>query len=85
MRELEAVLPKILGIPTLLVWGSKDRVVDLHSAEYLGRHFQRVRTAVMSGAGHLPYEEYPEEFCGIVADFLGETRLQTLTTAREVT
>ena len=85
MRELEAVLPKILGIPTLLVWGSKDRVVDLESAEYLGRHFQNVRTAVMSGAGHLPYEECPEEFCRIVADFLDETRSQTPTTAREVT
>ena len=85
MRELEATLPKILGIPTLLVWGSKDRVVDLHSAEYFGRHFKRVRTAVMSGAGHLPYEECPEEFCRIVADFLDETRSQTPTTAREVT
>src|SRR5205085_11296483 len=85
MRELEAVLPKILGIPTLFVWGSKDRVVDLHSAEYFGRHFKRLRTVVMSGAGHLPYEECPEEFCRIVADFLTEIRLQIPTTAREVT
>jgi len=85
MRVLEGILPRISTVPTLLVWGSRDHVVDLESAEYLGRHFQRVRTAVMSGAGHLPYEECPEEFCGIVADFLGETRLQTLTTAREVT
>ena len=85
MRELEAILPRISGVSTLFVWGSKDRVVDLESAEHLGRHFQRVRTAVMSGAGHLPQEECPEEFCRIVADFLAETRLQIPATAREVT
>jgi pimeloyl-ACP methyl ester carboxylesterase len=85
MRQLEGILPRISTVPTLLVWGSKDRVVDLESAEYLGRHFQNVRTAVMSGAGHLPYEECPEEFCRIVADFLGEIRLQTARATREVT
>lgn len=85
MRELEANLPRISSIPTLLVWGSEDRVVDPASAEHLGRHFQTLRTAVIRGAGHLPYEECPEEFCRVVAGFLAEIPSQSARTTREVT
>jgi len=70
MRELQAVLPQLSNIPTLLVWGSKDRAVDPASAEPLRRNFQSARVAVIEGAGHLPYEECPEEFSRIVTDFL---------------
>ena len=74
MRDLESSLPKIAGIPTLLVWGSKDRVVDLRSAEIMAQRLPGVRVAVMKGAGHLPYEENPEEFSRIVREFLGDIR-----------
>jgi pimeloyl-ACP methyl ester carboxylesterase len=70
MRELQAVLPQLSNIPTLLVWGGKDRAVDPASAEPLRRNFQSARVAVIEGAGHLPYEECPEEFSRIVTDFL---------------
>ena len=72
MRELEQQLPKAANIPTLIVWGSKDRVVDPASAKTLSRCFKQSRTVVMEGAGHLPYEECPEEFASIVGSFLGE-------------
>ncbi len=85
MTELEATLPQIANIPTLLIWGSKDRVVDFASAARLGQHFQNLRAEVIPGAGHLPYEECPEEFCGIVADFLAGLPSQVARTAREVT
>ena len=70
MQELKAALPKISTVPTLLVWGSKDRAVDPASAEPLSQNFQTSRIAIMEGAGHLPYEEYPEEFSRIVIQFL---------------
>lgn len=70
MRELQAALPRISHIPTLLLWGSKDRTVDPASAEPLRQNFQSAEMAVIQGAGHLPYEEYPEEFSRIVNDFL---------------
>ena len=72
MRELESALPKIVDIPTLLVWGGKDRVVDPASAELMAKHLPRARVAVLPGAGHLPYEECPKEFCRTVLDFLGD-------------
>ena len=74
MRELEVTLQKIVGIPTLLVWGSKDRVVDLRSAEIISQRLPGARVTVMNGAGHLPYEENPEEFSRIVREFLGSVR-----------
>jgi pimeloyl-ACP methyl ester carboxylesterase len=70
MQELQAILPRISHIPTLLFWGSKDRTVDPASAEPLRKNFQRAQLAVIDGAGHLPYEEFPEEFSRVVTDFL---------------
>ena len=69
MAELEETLPKIAHIHTLLVWGSKDRVVDPNSAEHIMEHLPGTQIAIIQGAGHLPYEECPEQFCGIVESF----------------
>ena len=74
MAELESILPKIAGIPTLLVWGSKDRLVDMRSADIMSKRLPSARIAVMEGAGHLPYEENPEEFSRIVREFLRDVR-----------
>jgi len=74
MAELESILPKIAGIPTLLVWGSKDRLVDMRSADIMSKRLPSARIAVMERAGHLPYEENPEEFSRIVREFLRDVR-----------
>ncbi|HET7751188.1 MAG TPA: alpha/beta fold hydrolase [Terriglobales bacterium] len=70
MRKLEAVLPKIAAIPTLLMWGSQDRVISPHSAPQLQRQFRNCRLLMLDGVGHLPYEETPEEFNRAVLNFL---------------
>jgi pimeloyl-ACP methyl ester carboxylesterase len=64
------VLPRIADIPTLLIWGNRDRVVTPASAEQLRREFRDCRLVVFEGAGHLPYEEVPEEFNRAVLEFL---------------
>lgn len=71
MRELEREMPKAAGVPTLLVWGSKDRLVERASMEPLRRNFKNANTVVIEGLGHLPYEESPEDFCPPVLEFLG--------------
>ena len=70
LRELEALLPKLAPIPTLLMWGSKDPAVYASSMEPLARHFENVQTIVFPGVGHLPYEECPEEFNQALIHFL---------------
>ena len=70
LRELEALLPQLAEIPTLLMWGSKDPAVYASSMEPLARHFANVQTVVFPGIGHLPYEECPEEFNRALIEFL---------------
>jgi pimeloyl-ACP methyl ester carboxylesterase len=62
LRELEALLPTLAPIPTLLMWGSKDPAVYASSMEPLARHFAHVQKVEFPNIGHLPYEECPEEF-----------------------
>ena len=59
--------------PTLLIWGNKDRAVYPSSADTLRRCFKDCALSIIEGAGHLPYEETPEEFNRIVIDFLTAT------------
>jgi pimeloyl-ACP methyl ester carboxylesterase len=70
LRELEALLPKLRGIRTLLMWGSKDPAVYLSSMEPLARYFPDAERIVFPGVGHLPYEECVEEFNRALIEFL---------------
>lgn len=70
LRELQATLPKLAGIPTLLMWGSKDTAVYASSAETLAKFFPNSESIIFPGIGHLPYEECPEEFNRALIEFL---------------
>jgi 4,5:9,10-diseco-3-hydroxy-5,9,17-trioxoandrosta-1(10),2-diene-4-oate hydrolase len=70
--DIQALRPRletIKRIPSLIVWGDRDPVVELQSAHKLQRALE-AEMAVMPGVGHLPYEETPEEFNRIVLDYL---------------
>jgi pimeloyl-ACP methyl ester carboxylesterase len=70
LAELEAALPKIRDYPTLLIWGTKDRAVNVRSARPLRQNFRDARLVAFDGVGHLPYEEAPEDFNRALIDFL---------------
>lgn len=70
LRELEALLPTLAPIPTLLMWGSKDPAVYVSSLEPLARHFSNAQRIVFPGVGHLPYEECADEFNQALIKFL---------------
>jgi pimeloyl-ACP methyl ester carboxylesterase len=70
LHELEALLPRIASIPTLLIWGSKDPAVYASSMEPLARQFRNVQTLILPGVGHLPYEESPDKFNEALIEFL---------------
>jgi pimeloyl-ACP methyl ester carboxylesterase len=70
MAELQDLLTGMPDMPILLVWGSKDRLVNPASAKILQSRLRNSRLVVMEGAGHLPYEECPEEFLSLLNAFL---------------
>lgn len=68
--QLEREMGRLQDLPVLLVWGEKDVVVPLKTVTELQKHLQHSKLAVIKGAGHLPYEEAPEQFVQAVSDFL---------------
>jgi len=76
LHELEATLPKLASIPTLLMWGGKDSAVYASSAEALAKWFPNSRSIVFPGIGHLPYEECPEEFNRALIEFLMSEKIR---------
>ena len=57
--------------PTLVVVGERDKVVPPSYAKLLTSRIPDSRSRVMAGAGHMMAHERPEEFAGVVTDFLG--------------
>jgi len=57
--------------PTLLLWGENDSEIPLADGERLHEQIPWSRLIVFLNCGHIPHEEYPEEFTGVVADFCG--------------
>ena len=53
----------------LLIWGKKDRIMPLSSAEKIRSIRQDIELKVISGAGHLPHQEKPEETARLMAEF----------------
>ena len=72
VRLLKDALSKIADIPVLLIWGKLDTAVPVSSLEPLKQHFRNARAVVFEDAGHLPYEEVPEEFNRAVLEFLSQ-------------
>jgi pimeloyl-ACP methyl ester carboxylesterase len=75
LRELEEALPKLAGVPTLLMWGERDPAVYASSAARLAKYFSNSKTIIFPGIGHLPYEECPEEFNRALIEFLTREKL----------
>jgi pimeloyl-ACP methyl ester carboxylesterase len=70
-------LKHVRQFPALLLWGDRDRAVDLQSVQQLRKSFDQAELVVLPGTGHLPYEECPEIFARTVNSFLERMRRQT--------
>lgn len=56
--------------PTLIVWGSRDRLLPPAEAERLHARIAGSRVVLLPGAGHLPQREQPEALARVVAEFV---------------
>lgn len=48
-----------LPVPTLIVWGEQDRVLDVSAVDILHRALPKSQLVIMPGIGHLPMLEDP--------------------------
>ena len=70
MGQLREVLVNLAEMPTLLIWGDRDRTVGLESAEALQRTLRCSSLVVLPGVGHIPFEEMPDACNGAMRDWL---------------
>ncbi len=59
-----------LKLPTLIVWGAKDRLVPLEYAYRFHRDIAGSKLVIFDGLGHAPEEEDPARSVRAVEDFL---------------
>jgi pimeloyl-ACP methyl ester carboxylesterase len=62
------------GMPTLLMWGSRDAVIPVGHAEIAHGAMPGSRLEIFEGAGHFPHHADTERFLRVLGNFLGETQ-----------
>jgi pimeloyl-ACP methyl ester carboxylesterase len=61
------------GMPTLLMWGSRDAVIPCHHAHIAHASMPGSRLEIFEGAGHFPHHADTARFLRVLGDFLGKT------------
>ena len=61
------------GIPTLLVWGSEDRIVPTGHARKAHAAMPGSRLEIFEGAGHFPHQTDPTRFVALLDEFMTNT------------
>ena len=62
-------LPR-LQMPTLIVWGTEDRVLPYWQAQDTLTRLKKGSLELIPNCGHLPHVEQPERFVSILDGFL---------------
>ncbi|MCW2651865.1 MAG: 3-oxoadipate enol-lactonase [Mycobacterium sp.] len=64
------VLPRIKGVPTLIMSGTLDEDVPVEHGKYLADHIDGAEFKLLEGGGHLGYFEQHDRFNTIALDWL---------------
>ncbi|HQV80762.1 MAG TPA: alpha/beta hydrolase, partial [Agitococcus sp.] len=65
----EDVLPQI-KVPTLVLWGDQDKVINVSSAEVFKRLIPQAQVVIFNGIGHAPQLEHTKETAQAYETFL---------------
>jgi pimeloyl-ACP methyl ester carboxylesterase len=61
-----------IACPTLIVWGEKDRLINVHDADVFAELIPNSRKVVFEDTGHMAMLERPERFNPLLEQFLAE-------------
>jgi 4,5:9,10-diseco-3-hydroxy-5,9,17-trioxoandrosta-1(10),2-diene-4-oate hydrolase len=70
-REVLVDQLSLLRMPTLVVWGARDRVFPESHGRDAAAHLPEGSLAVIPDCGHMPHVECPERFMAAPGEFLG--------------
>jgi pimeloyl-ACP methyl ester carboxylesterase len=65
------------NMPTLIVWGARDRIIPLAHARAAHDAIPNSRLEIIEGAGHFPHVEEPDRFVDVLREFLHESEPST--------
>ena len=66
-------LPDAVPVPTLLVWGSRDRMIPASHAITAQKSIPNCRVELFDKAGHFPHLDDPDRFADLLRDFIATT------------
>ncbi|MCW2991480.1 MAG: alpha/beta fold hydrolase [Solirubrobacterales bacterium] len=61
------------GMPTLLIWGDRDRIIPIEHGHAAAELIDGSRLEIFPGAGHFPHRDDPMRFVAVLQDFLATT------------
>src|SRR5207302_3680593 len=61
-------------IPTLIIWGARDRVIPVHHAHATHDAVPGSTLCVFDDSGHFPHTDEAERFTSIIQDFIRDTK-----------
>jgi len=65
-------LPMTVEMPTLVVWGTRDRMVPTRHATTAQQAIPGSRVELFEGAGHFPHLDEPDRFADLLDDFIAD-------------
>jgi pimeloyl-ACP methyl ester carboxylesterase len=60
-------------LPTLILWGEKDRLIPVRHAREAHERILGSRLEIFSSAGHFPWHDEPRRFAEVLLDFIKTT------------
>jgi pimeloyl-ACP methyl ester carboxylesterase len=60
-------------VPTMVVWGARDRIIPAHHAQATADAVPGSRLEVFEESGHFPHADDPRRFTALIDDFVGST------------
>lgn len=63
-------LGDVPSVPTMIVWGTKDRMIPVQHAHSVERVLPDSQVELFEGAGHFPHLDDPERFASVLREFI---------------
>ena len=70
------------GVPTMLVWGDRDRIIPVDHARATHERILGSRLEIVEGSGHYPHHDNPDGFVDGVLEFMADTPCAEMSTAQ---